>query len=98
MPVTSRVWIALLAKERVISSANVPPQREDWVPENSNLVNSVHAHVSTNSDTPGQDVPGSVMSMEEAKAYRVELMEERSVKTVENNTVIEDGDFHLCEH
>ncbi|KXG47683.1 Protein of unknown function DUF4246 [Penicillium griseofulvum] len=82
---------------RVISSANVPPQREDWAPENSNL-NSVHAHVSTNSGTPGQDVPGSVMSMEEAKAYRVELMEERSIKTVENNTVFEDGDFCLCAH
>ncbi|KGO40961.1 Protein of unknown function DUF4246 [Penicillium expansum] len=83
----------------VISSANVPPQQEDWVPETSKIVNSVRSHASANSpDTPGQGVPGPVMSMKEAEAYRLELMEERSIEAVENNKRFEHGDFSLCEH
>ncbi|KAJ5812713.1 hypothetical protein N7447_009736 [Penicillium robsamsonii] len=81
---------------RVISSANVPPQREDWAPESSKIV---HPQVSKNSpDTPGQDVYSHMMSMKEAEAYRLELMEERSVRAVENNSVFENGSFNLCEH
>ncbi|KAJ5356553.1 Protein of unknown function DUF4246 [Penicillium concentricum] len=84
---------------RVISSANVPPQREDWAPESSTIVNNVHPQASTNlPDTTGQDVPSSAMSMKEAEAYRLELMEERSVRAVENNDVFENGSFNLCEH
>lgn len=84
---------------RVISSANVPPQREDGAQENSKIVNSVHSQVSANSpDTPGQDVLSPVMSMEEAEAYRFELMEERSIGAVENNKMFESGNFCLCEH
>ena len=65
---------------RIISSANVPPQREDWRP-------------ATNS---GEIV--NTITMEEAKAYRVELMKERGLKAEESNALFEMGHFHLCEH
>ncbi|OQE44441.1 hypothetical protein PENCOP_c002G08786 [Penicillium coprophilum] len=84
---------------RVISSANVPPQREDWAPKNLKDLNSVYSQIPTTSpDIPGQDVPSPMMSMKEAEAYRLELMEERSVRAVEHNNVFEDGSFFLCEH
>ncbi|KAJ5497077.1 hypothetical protein N7463_009064 [Penicillium fimorum] len=84
---------------QVISSANVPPQREDWAPETSKMVNSVHPQVSKNlPDTPDQDVPSPVMSMKEAEAYRLELMEERSVRAVENSSVFENRSFSPCGH
>ncbi|KAJ5952512.1 uncharacterized protein N7479_010925 [Penicillium vulpinum] len=84
---------------RVISSANVPPQREDWAPQNLKVVDSVHSRGSANSPhAPGQDILGPMMSMKEAEAYRLELMEERSVGAVNHNNLFESGDFSLCEH
>jgi hypothetical protein len=63
---------------RVISSANVPPQREDWRDEKS----AAHGGMST----------------EEAKAYRLELMEERGMKSEHINYDFQQGEFRLCEH
>ena len=68
---------------RITSSANVPPQREDWWPETQ--------------ERPKGDMVG-LMTMEEAKAYRVELMEERGLKSEENNVAFQMGNFGLCEH
>lgn len=68
---------------RITSSANVPPQREDWWPETQEQLKG---------DTVG------LMTMEEVKAYRVELMEERGLKTEENNAAFQMGNFGLCEH
>ncbi|PYI25848.1 hypothetical protein BP00DRAFT_430851 [Aspergillus indologenus CBS 114.80] len=39
-----------------------------------------------------------LMTMEEAKAYRLELMEERSVLQDTQNGAFETGSFSLCEH
>ncbi|OJK04301.1 hypothetical protein ASPACDRAFT_73958 [Aspergillus aculeatus ATCC 16872] len=39
-----------------------------------------------------------LMTMEEAKAYRLELMEERSVFQDKQNGAFETGSFSLCEH
>ncbi|KAJ0421278.1 hypothetical protein BJY00DRAFT_300939 [Aspergillus carlsbadensis] len=63
---------------RIISSANVPPQREDWRSEKSGEQGG--------------------MSMEEAKAYRLELMEERGIKSERANEGFQTGNFSLCEH
>jgi hypothetical protein len=68
---------------RITSSANVPPQREDWWPETQ--------------ERPKGDMVG-LMTMDEAKAYRVELMEERGLKSEENNAAFQMGNFGLCEH
>lgn len=76
---------------RIISSANVPPQREDWRPETQSErgegVQQVLKEERVNSIT-----------MEEAKAYRVELMAERGLKSEESNTAFQMGHFSLCEH
>jgi hypothetical protein len=37
------------------------------------------------------------MIMEEAKALRLELMEERGLNARENNNAFELGEFSLCE-
>ncbi|KAL3441290.1 hypothetical protein BJX65DRAFT_288823 [Aspergillus insuetus] len=63
---------------RIISSANVPPQREDWC--------------------EGKGAAHGGMSMDEAKAYRLELMEERGMKSDHINYDFQQGEFDLCEH
>lgn len=75
---------------RITSSANVPPQCEDWRPETQNRGSEAQQ---------GLDGDGAgLMTTEEAKAYRVELMEERGLKSENNNAVFQIGDFCLCEH
>lgn len=84
---------------RIISSANVPPQREDWWTERRaaldeslsrlppELRNMVHG-----------DMDDAPMTMDEAKEYRLELMEERKAAAVDQNEEFETGNFSLCEH
>ncbi|KAL4819565.1 hypothetical protein BDW67DRAFT_193902 [Aspergillus spinulosporus] len=69
---------------RIISSANVPPQREDWR--------------ETGDRASNYDPDTSTMTIEEAHAFRLELMEERGLSARENNNAFEMGEFHLCEH
>jgi hypothetical protein len=69
---------------RIISSANVLPQREDWRRTGNRA--SGYAHGTT------------TMTMEEAKALRLELMEERGHSSQESNNSFEMGEFSLCEH
>lgn len=38
------------------------------------------------------------MTMDEAKEYRIKLMEERGAKSTEANRMFEKGGFGLCEH
>ncbi|KAL4993640.1 hypothetical protein BDV10DRAFT_189787 [Aspergillus recurvatus] len=85
---------------RIISTANVPPQREDWCNEWAEVTRNVlasrlpvelQAMVRENLDfTP--------MSMDEAKGYRLELMDERSLKSDSENELFTRGGFSLCEH
>jgi hypothetical protein len=75
---------------RIISSANVPPQREDWRPATQNGGADAQKVLE-------RDIVNSI-TMEEAKAYRVELMKERGLKSEESNAAFEMGHFHLCEH
>ncbi|KAJ5637089.1 hypothetical protein N7490_006968 [Penicillium lividum] len=65
---------------RIISSANVPPQRKDW------------------KDDEGDSEMDGLMSMNEAREYRLSLMEERSIQKEKNNSHFEEGEFNLCEH
>lgn len=88
-------------RRRIISSSNVPPQQEDWGREKRELVASLLSQ-----RLPPElrhmvmkDIPSSSMTMDEAKAYRLELMEERSAQVSENNTGFDETDeFNLCEH
>lgn len=65
---------------RIVSTANVPPQQMSWAKD---------LDVS-------EEVKSQLMTLDEAKAYRLELMEER---TMLNDTVEGSYDtYNLCEH
>ncbi|KAE8373327.1 hypothetical protein BDV26DRAFT_272364 [Aspergillus bertholletiae] len=85
---------------RIISSANIPPQQEDWGKEKRELVSGMLSQrlpveIKT---MVGEDILYPSMSLDEAKGYRRELMQERSARTSEQNQKFETGDFSLCEH
>jgi hypothetical protein len=65
---------------RIVSTADVPPQQLSWA-EGTRL---------------DEATKGSLMTLEEAKAYRLELMKERTAL----NTAVEDNfdTYNLCEH
>ncbi|KAJ5987197.1 hypothetical protein N7451_011562 [Penicillium sp. IBT 35674x] len=86
---------------RIISTANVPPQQEDWGREKYNLAQKVLSEklpAELRNMVCDEGVLQHLMSMDEAKELRLELMEERSAKSVEQNEIFEKGDFNLCEH
>ncbi|KAF9893467.1 hypothetical protein FE257_010779 [Aspergillus nanangensis] len=85
---------------RIISTANVPPQQEAWAEEKSELVqNLLTAQRSAElQDIVKKDVAGHSISLDEAKQYRLELMDERSLTTDEHNEMFSMGEFNLCEH
>lgn len=85
---------------RIISSANVPPQQENWKAKAGELgkVGCSHGLETEPSITPDQDGLDSTMTIKEAKAYRLELMEERSVAGLDSKRMFEEAEFHLCEH
>ena len=65
---------------RMVSTANVPPQQMSWAEGLS----------------VSEEIKSQLMTLDEAKAYRLELMKER---TVFNDTVEESfAAYNLCEH
>ncbi|KAJ5454994.1 hypothetical protein N7530_012763 [Penicillium desertorum] len=93
---------------RVISSANVPPQREDWKESKETSTENETSVESQGSDRPAkwqkvdkaetETVDCSAMSLEEAKTYRLELMKERGLTSAKQNKDFQEGHFSLCEH
>ena len=82
---------------RVISTANVPPQRRDWFAEEMYRVRAL-----------GEKLPvelqeqiindADFMDLEEAKELRLELMDERRTFGREQTTMFESLTWSLCEH
>ncbi|KAL3490985.1 hypothetical protein BJX62DRAFT_225529 [Aspergillus germanicus] len=85
---------------RVISTANVPPQREDWCKEWREATRDVLAPrlPVELQQMVHRDVDFKPMTLDEAKTYRLELMDERTVKVEQENHNFQDGGFSLCEH
>lgn len=85
---------------RIISTANVPPQREDWCTEwTDSIQEALGQRLPVElQDMIMSDVDHAPMTMDEAKEYRIKLMEERSVKSTDANRRFELGGFNLCEH
>lgn len=85
---------------RVISSANVPPQREDWWKERKQVIDKLLGErLPVELQEMVKDyIDATPITMDEAKQYRLELMEERKIATVEQNGKFETGIFSLCEH
>ncbi|KAE8153445.1 hypothetical protein BDV25DRAFT_168899 [Aspergillus avenaceus] len=85
---------------RIISSSNVPPQQYEWGREKRELVDEVLSRKLPQElyDMVCDDALEPLITVDEAKEYRRQLMEERSVKMSEQNQAFEIGSFSLCEH
>lgn len=83
---------------RVISSANVPPQREDWGIERKVLVDKALSRLPVELKDMVEEDLDPLMTMEEAKELRLKLMKERGLRSEAFNDTFERGDFRLCEH
>ncbi|RDW92924.1 DUF4246 domain-containing protein [Aspergillus mulundensis] len=85
---------------RIISTANVPPQREDWCNNWIEAANNVLASrlPVELQDMIHENLDFTPMTMDEAKAYRQELMDERAFKSASENDLFTQGGFNLCEH
>ncbi|KAJ5627930.1 hypothetical protein N7490_010158, partial [Penicillium lividum] len=86
---------------RVISTANVPPQQEDWGKEKYDLTQGMLSQKvppELRNIICDEGILQQLMSMDEAKKFRLELMEERSVNSEKQNEAFESYTFALCEH
>ncbi|CAI7576606.1 unnamed protein product [Penicillium glandicola] len=83
---------------RIISSANVPPQREDWGHEREQVMDQVLSKLPVELQNIVHGDIDPLMTMDEAKAHRLELMKERGLKSKRHNEKFEVGSFNLCEH
>ncbi|KAL2798387.1 hypothetical protein BJX66DRAFT_334091 [Aspergillus keveii] len=85
---------------QIISSANVPPQSEEWWEEKREAIFDVLPTRLPRElqDMVMQNMDVGHITMKEACEYRLELMEERTAKTEVTNEAFEWGEFNLCEH
>lgn len=84
---------------RIVSTANVPPQREDWWEKKKQIVAQVLRRLPLElQDMVTQDLDATPITMDEAKRYRLELMEERKGERLKQNDRFEANGFNLCEH
>ncbi|KAF2488955.1 hypothetical protein BU16DRAFT_520007 [Lophium mytilinum] len=84
--------------QRIISTANVPPQQKDWWAElvrDETRVGDLPAELQ---NFIVDDVTDFPISIEEAKKIREELMEERRAFVDEVNEEYESEQFSFCEH
>jgi hypothetical protein len=83
---------------RVVSTLTVPPQQRSWYAELllssspffSNLPRPIFDEIVSYLDWP--------MSLEEAKVHRDGLMKERKYFIRQNNELLFERPFSLCEH
>ncbi|KAJ5498470.1 hypothetical protein N7453_007521 [Penicillium expansum] len=80
---------------RVISSANVPPQREDWGGDRQRAVNQVLSRLPLELQYIVESYIDPLMTMDKAKAHRVELMKEHELKSERLNQKFETDNFRL---
>nr|CAG8993153.1 Unknown function [Penicillium sclerotiorum] len=83
---------------KIISTANIPPQQMSWGAEKAELTRGViggRLPVELQDMVLQEGVLQPLMTMDEAKKFRWELMEERSVKAPNQNEAFEMGSFCL---
>jgi hypothetical protein len=81
---------------RIVSTANVPPQQRKWWVRNAMTAGWNRQLPPELTEMVLKDAVEPLMSEEEAKAYRLELMEERTdfARTVDSGF----ESYNLCEH
>ncbi|KAE8346796.1 hypothetical protein BDV24DRAFT_147427 [Aspergillus arachidicola] len=78
----------------IISSSNVPPQQENWAMERERSIRQALRPLPQElKDMVYDDLDTRYMTMGEAKAFRLALMEERSAAAFEQNENFENGGF-----
>ncbi|QMW46270.1 hypothetical protein G4B11_009725 [Aspergillus flavus] len=78
----------------IISSSNVPPQQEKWATERERSIRQALRPLPQElKDMVYDDLDTRYMTMDEAKAFRLELMEERSAAAFEQNENFQNGGF-----
>jgi hypothetical protein len=83
---------------RIISSANVPTQQKDWWAEemrSTGIFPQLPAEIYNEIVDCVEDFP---VSLEDAKVWRLELMEERKAFVARHDKQFAKTSFNLCEH
>ncbi|RDB17189.1 hypothetical protein Hypma_001699 [Hypsizygus marmoreus] len=84
---------------RIISSANVPCQQREWwsdaIKHDSGAISGLPAELQGQIFKDVEDFP---ISLEEAKEFRVKLMDERRHYVFQHNLAFRQPTFSLCEH
>ena len=82
---------------KIISTANVPPQQKEWWQEElwdtralGAIPREIHEHIVEQAD--------HLMNLEEAKEWRLKLMEERKNFVLSHDDLFTYDWFSLCEH
>jgi hypothetical protein len=91
------VFFLVDPSDRVVSTATIPPQQADWyldVVKNKFPLTMLPKEIVSNI-VHSMEFP---LSMEQAKAYREQLMAERKTFVEENNETVFSREFSLCEH
>ncbi|KAI9043826.1 DUF4246 domain-containing protein [Aspergillus affinis] len=85
---------------RIISSANIPPQNEEWWGKMHEVMDKLLGSrlPAELREMVNENINSDPISIDEAKKYRLELMKERSSVTRVQNDRFESGSFNLCEH
>jgi len=83
--------------QRIVSTASVPPQNIAW--RDPVLLSKVLDDFPPElAEMVTKQIVGTEMTLEEAKAHRLELMEERTKATDVITETIFERPFYLCEH
>ena len=86
--------------QRIISTANVPPQQAGWWEEHFRLVDAVNPRLPQELNDHIRKELRQPVTLEVAKEQRLALMEERTAFADQHNDTFENegGFFSLCEH
>ncbi|KAG9020178.1 hypothetical protein FRB95_004959 [Tulasnella sp. JGI-2019a] len=87
-------------KQRIPSTSDIPPQQEHLAREamGSASTTSLLSTMPPELLNMVAKQVDSLMTLEEAKAYRLELMDERTAGVVEQNETYFATEFNMCEH
>lgn len=83
---------------KIISTANVPPQRRDWWEKSMANINRPNKLSAELQEDLVNNIEHFTIGMDKAKQIRLELIEERKNYSVKQNELFEAPEFSLCEH
>ncbi|KAJ7688979.1 hypothetical protein B0H17DRAFT_1012339 [Mycena rosella] len=87
----------------IVSATDIPPQQAEWA---ADALDKAHADPTSNlakvpqelSDMVKEHLPSTLMTLEEAKEYRLQLMKERTVFEKDHRLTAYNQTFNMCEH